>query len=386
MEFLFLVVAILIGYFYIGYYIFLWTLSLFVKRDAFSAKKKYYPFISIIIPAYNEEKNISQKIENCLSINYHSDRMEIIIVSDASTDKTDDIVRSFIKKTNNKRIRLLRRAKREGKESAQKLGIENAEGNIIIFSDAATLIETDSVLNIVKNFCNPDIGCVSSIDKIITSDGKVSGEGLYVKYEMAIRRLESKVNSLVGVSGSFFAVRKELCNPWPKDLASDFNVVFNVIRAGKKAILDEKAVGFYKDVLDEKKEFERKVRTIIRGITVLSRNLDMLNPLKYGLFSWQLFSHKVLRWISPFLLILLFLCNLYLRCENSLFYTILIFQVIFYIILFIVNIIPVQYISFLYYLKKISNYFIGVNLSIIIAWWRFIKGERISMWQPSQRV
>ena len=157
-------------------------------------------------------------------------------------------------------------------------------------------------------------------------------------------------------------------------------MVFNAIRAGKKAILDESVIGFYKDVPDEKREFERKVRTVIRGITVLSKNLDMLNPFRYGLFSWQLFSHKLLRWISPFLLILFFLSNLAIAYDKT-FFIIFLGQSVIWLLIITSALAPQKISPF----KRLATYFINVNLSIIIAWWRFVRGERISMWRPSQR-
>ena len=196
---------------------------------------------------------------------------------------------------------------------------------------------------------------------------------------MFLRRIESKINSLVGVSGSFFAVRKELCSNWPYELASDFNVVLNSIRAGKRAVLDEEAVALYQHTLDERKEFNRKVRIILRGITVLFKNLDMLNLFKYGFFSWQLLSHKLFRWCVPFFLIICFFSNI-LLLKEKLFLILFITQCVVYTI-------PV---FFLFskkdtFLRKLTRYFLVINLSTIVAWYKFIKGERITTWTPSER-
>ncbi|MFV9645052.1 MAG: glycosyltransferase family 2 protein [Desulfobacterales bacterium] len=261
------------------------------------------PSVSFIITAYNEEKRIKQKIENSLTQDYPKEKLEIIIASDCSSDKTDEIVRSF----EDKGIKLVRAPERKGKENAQKHAVDAASGEILVFSDVATILRPNAITNIVKNFSDPTIGCVSSEDKFIDKDGNVSGEGAYVKHEMFLRKLESKVNTLVGLSGSFFAARREICKDWAIDLQSDFNTLLNSIKLGLKGISDPNSIGYYQNIADEKKEFNRKARTVLRGISVLMRNFSLLNPIKYGLFSWQLFSHKLCRWFVPFFLIIAFM-------------------------------------------------------------------------------
>lgn len=370
---IFLISIAFIFYTYFGYPLLLAFLLPFKRKRV--NKRPFTPYVSFIITVYNEEERIRRKIENTLSLNYPEDKLEIIVASDCSTDRTDEIALSF----SDKGVKLVRSPVRKGKEYAQKIAIEKAKGKIIVFSDASSYLLRDSLKNIIENFADLSVGCVSSIDKIINPDGKDGGESLYVKYEMFLRRIESKINSLVGVSGSFFAVRKELCSNWPYELASDFNVVLNSIRAGKRAVLDEEAVALYQHTLDERKEFNRKVRIILRGITVLFKNLDMLNLFKYGFFSWQLLSHKLFRWCVPFFLIICFFSNI-LLLKEKLFLILFITQCVVYTI-------PV---FFLFskkdtFLRKLTRYFLVINLSTIVAWYKFIKGERITTWTPSER-
>lgn len=345
------------------------------KKKGHLKKEEVTPKVTFIITAYNEEKRIKEKLENTLALKYPKEHIEILVASDGSTDRTDEIVLSFAKYG----VKLIRSSERRGKEFAQKLAIDKAKGKILIFSDTATMLMKNAIKEITKNFSDPSIGCVSSIDKLITQNGSVSGENLYVRYEMALRRLESQINSLVGVSGSFFAVRKELCFNWPYDLASDFNVVLNTVRARKRAILDESAVGLYKDVIKETEEFNRKVRTILRGITVLFKNLDMLNFFKYGLFSWQLVSHKLLRWLLPFFFIIAFVSNLFL-IEQKEFLVTFIIQTLMYVSIGILVLLPKPA-----KMKRIAKYFLIINLATIVAWWKFLKGEKITKWKPSRR-
>ena len=366
----------LIFYAYLGYPVLLKIVSLFrnkpVKKGDVSLK------VSFIIAAYNEENRIKEKIENTLTQDYPGERLEIIAVSDCSTDRTDEMVRSY----ESKGVLLIKAPERGGKEAAQKIAVEKSSGEIIVFSDVATLLETKGLSNVVRNFNDPTVGCVSSVDRFVDRDGKISGEGTYVRYEMFLRGLETKVNTLVGLSGSFFAARREVCHDWAIDLQSDFNTLLNSVKTGLRGVSDPDSIGYYKNIADEKKEFERKVRTVLRGISVFMRGLPLLNPFKYGLFSWQLFSHKLCRWIVPFALITAFVSNLLLTSYSVFYLWTFILQFVFYAValggvwmtLFSRK-----------FLLKIPSFFVLVNLSILMAWYRYFRGERLLAWEPSQR-
>lgn len=373
-KIIFWISFIFIFYSYFGYPLVLYVLSFFKGRSV--KKGDITPNVSVIITAFNEERNIKKKIENILAQNYPKERLEILVASDCSSDRTDEIVKSF----ESKGIRLIRSPERKGKEGTQKLAVEVASCEILVFSDVATIIRPDGISNIVRNFADTTVGCVSSVDRFMDRDGNISGEGAYVRYEMYLRNLESKVNSLVGLSGSFFATRKENCEPWEIDLQSDFNTLLNAIKKGTRGISDMEAIGYYTDLSESKQEFNRKVRTIVRGIRVLMRNLSMFNVFKYGLFSWQLFSHKLCRWVVPFWLMLAFASNL-LLIKNSMIY----------LSLFVVQ--AALYLSSVTgILTKSKNkvlmipfFFFMVNLSILIAWYKYLKGEQFVKWEPSAR-
>ncbi len=366
----------LVFYAYFGYPLVLVLLH-FIKNHPIR-KSDITPAVSFIITAYNEEKRIRGKIENTLLLRYPEDKLEILIASDCSTDKTDEIVRSFP----SGRLKLVRMPERKGKEAAQQNAIQSSGGEILIFSDVATVLQPDAVAGIVRNFSDPTVGCVSSIDRFIDKDGTVSGEGAYVKYEMLLRRLETKVNSLVGLSGSFFAARREVCAAWATDLPSDFNTVMNSVKKGLRGVLDEQTSGFYANITDAKKEFQRKVRTVLRGISVFMKNLSLLNFFRYGLFSWQLFSHKLCRWLVPYALILLFIATMVLAADSPAYRIVLAAQIVFYAVAcigFFLN--TADTITAV----RIPHFFLLVNLSILQAWLRFFKGEQIVTWTPSQR-
>lgn len=191
LDVLFWFSLVFVFYAYAGYPLLLKALSIFRSRPV--RKGPFAPNVSLIITAYNEEKRIEAKLKNALEQIYPKDKLEIIVASDCSSDDTDQIVLSY----QSSGVRLVRAPERKGKENAQKHAVEKASGEILVFSDVATVLDPDGVKSIVKNFYDPTVGCVSSVDRFIDSDGKVSGEGAYVKYEMFLRGLESRVNSVV---------------------------------------------------------------------------------------------------------------------------------------------------------------------------------------------
>ncbi len=366
-----------IAYTYFGYPAILYILSRIRGRRMAPLDSTFCPSVTLIITAHNEEKRIQKKIENTLAIDYPRDRLEVLVASDASTDRTDDIVRDHA----DNGITLVRAPERRGKEFAQKCAIEKARGEVIVFSDVATMIEKDGISRIVSNFSDLTVGCVSSEDRVLDEQGNVSGEGAYVRYEMWLRSLETQVNSVVGLSGSFFAARAEVCREWPTTIPSDFNTLLNSIKLGLRGISDPHSIGIYTNIKDEKKEFDRKVRTITRGIAALMANIGLMNPFRFGIFSWQLASHKLMRWLVPWLLISSVFSNIILVYRSALFKTFCILQVLFYGSAFLHNKLSVQGISII----KIPHYFVQVNMAIARAWVEYLKGERYVTWNPSTR-
>ena len=304
--------------------------------------------------------------------------MEIIVASDGSTDGTNEIVKRYEREG----LKLLAFDERRGKEFAQKDAVSTARGEVLVFTDVATQLQSDGLREIVGNFADPSVGCVSSEDRLVRSDGRPAGEGLYVKYEMLLRRLESRAYSLVGLSGSFFAARKELCHDFSANMQSDFKTLLNGIQIGLRGVSDADALGYYLDVADQKKELDRKVRTIIRGLTVFFKNTELLNVFNYGLFAYQLFCHKLLRWLVPLFLVTALLSNIYLSFGSTDYFIILICQLAFYGIGFVMLLKKVPPPNFLF---KVPAYFLSVNLAIALAWWRYLAGQRVIMWTPSER-
>ena len=335
------------------------------------------PSASLIIAAHNEAKRITAKIENSLAQDYPADRFEIIVASDCSTDATDGIVRSYEPRG----VRLIRAGERRGKEHAQSLAIDAARGDILVFSDAATRLDPDAVRQIVKSFADPSVGCVSSVDRMLDSEGKATGEGAYVRYEMQLRALESSVQSLVGLSGSFFAARREVCRPWRIDVPSDFTTVLNAVSQGLRGVSDPHAIGYYADLADSRKEYARKVRTVVRGVSGLLTHRRLLNPFRYGVFAWQLFSHKLCRWLVPFAMLGAIMSNAVLARHSGMYQIIGIGHAAFYAL----AILALRFHSPLLRMWRPVGFLVLANLSILNAWGRLLAGRTVVVWTPSER-
>jgi glycosyltransferase involved in cell wall biosynthesis len=363
--------VLIVVYAYAGYPCVLLALSRVRQRAVERAPIR--PRVSFIITAHNEEARLPAKIANTLAQDYPADALEIIVASDCSTDRTDGIAGG-----SGPRVRLVRSPQRRGKEAAQQRAIEACSGDILVFSDVATSLAPGGVAAIVANFADPTVGCVSSVDCYIDAAGRTSGEGAYVRYEMWLRTLETRVNSLVGLSGSFFAARRDVCRRWAADRQSDFSTLLNAVDLGYRGVLDPASVGYYASIADERREYERKVRTVVRGLAVLAANLRMLNPLRHGLFAWQLASHKVCRWLVPFAMAAAFAAGAALAAGSPFYSALFVLQCAFYAA-------AAAGIASGARALKVPAFFVVANLAVLAAWIRFARGERMTAWTPSAR-
>ena len=371
-EIVFWSAAALVLYAYAGYPCALAVLARFRRRT--TRRRPHTPMVSFIITAHNEGPRIAQKIENTLRQDYPASRCEIIIASDSSTDETDAIAAAFAP-----RIQLVRAARRGGKEAAQRLAIEAASGEVLIFSDVATALAPTAVRTMAGNFADPTVGCVSSLDRFVDSHGRAAGEGAYVRYEMWLRTLETRANSLVGLSGSFFAARRDVCARWASNRQSDFSTLLRAVELGYRGVLDPESVGYYHSIDDPDREFSRKVRTVVRGLAVLAANLRMLNPWRFGLFAWQLASHKLCRWLVPFAMIVALATSAILASASPLYLGLCAAQVTFYGAALAGIFRPSPRL-------RIPSFFVAANVAVLVAWCRFACGERMVTWHPSQRA
>ncbi|MEM6818386.1 MAG: glycosyltransferase family 2 protein [Pseudomonadota bacterium] len=358
-----------------SYFLYPLILMLLPKREPGTRANDELPSVTLIIAAHNEATRIEEKLTNSLAIDYPADRFEILVASDCSTDETDDIVERT------EGVTLVRADQHLGKEYAQSLAVKAATGDILVFSDAATSVPLEAIRNLVDVFRDPMVGAVSSEDRFITDDGEVAGEGLYVRYEMWLRAQESRLAGLVGLSGSFFAARASVCRDWDIVSPSDFNTALNCARQGLVAVSSPAVVGIYKDIKNPAKEFQRKVRTVIRGMTAVARAPVVLSFSKMGWFAFQVWSHKIMRWLVPWFLLVLAVATL-LVPKSPLVLLALIAQLLFYGAALMAWVAPVLRESGL---MRVVFFFAQVNAAIGLAAIQFVRGKRITTWKPSVR-
>ncbi len=379
LEVTFWIVVGLIFYAYFGYSLLLAFVAK-VKRIELT-RQEIYPAVSLIIAAHNEEGSIKNKLENTINLDYPRDKLEIIVASDASTDRTNQIVKEFSDKFP---VKLLSFSEHKGKTFVQNEAVEDSQGEIIIFSDATTRYEQKLVRNIVRNFADARVGAVGG-ELVYCNENKTSvgeGNGLYWKYEKFLKEKESQIASLIGLSGCCYAIRKELYEPISPDLISDFVIAQIVYKKGKLVIYEPEAISFEKTNDTMGDEFRMRVRVATRTLYGLWCMGELLNPFKYGFFSIQLISHKVLRYLVPFLLILLLVCDsaLFVEQRGSLYSAIFILQLIFYSCA-CVGYLSKRKIVFL----SIPFYFVITNMALLFGFLNFICGKKQTIWKPLRK-
>lgn len=368
--------VLLIVYTYFGYLLVLKCIASFKSKEV--SRDDITPPISIIITAYNEEKRIAQKLDNTLGVDYPKEQMEIIVVSDGSTDRTDEIVKSYA----DRGVQLLRIEGRNGKHYGQGRGIRMAKNDIVVLTDATTFLESKGIKNIICNFADPGVGCVSSEDRMKSVGSSHSGEGAYVRYEMKLRRLESATGSLIGVSGSFFAARRHLTEGWIDNMSADFFMPLLTHKNNMRTIIEPAAVGYYEVVNKPGKEFTRKVRTIVHGLEVLFKFKELLNPFKHGPYSFKILSHKLSRWLVPVYMFGALISNILLYSVHPFYEVTLMVQAVLYVLALLGYLFPRLNKVFIF---RIPFFFVMVNWSIVVSWYNFLIGKEFVVWEPTKR-
>ena len=273
------------------------------------------PTVTVIIAAYNEEKDIARKLELVLALDYPAEHRQIIVASDCSTDRTHAIVNGFAARG----VNLVALPVRGGKTAAQNLAVLQARGDIILFTDATTDLAPDVIRKLVEPFADPRVGCAGAELEYQSAAGTAvaRGGGLYWRYEKLIKKLESRANSLIGVSGCLYAVRRALYVPIAPDLISDLVIALDIFSGGHVSIYVPGAVAFEQTHVHADREFAMRSRVVVRSINALVQRARLLNPFRAGFFALQLWSHKVLRYLVPELLIAVFLLSASLAIQPT---------------------------------------------------------------------
>ncbi len=378
----------IIFYSYIIYGLLIWILLKF-KKSPTSIRNKFddglEPIVTLLVAAYNEEGIIEEKIQNTLALNYPENKLLIFFIADGSDDNTVSIIEKY------PRIKLFYQSERSGKIAAMNRAVKEVTTEISIFSDANTLLNKDSIKEIVKHFANPMVGAVAGEKKVVDSSASAhtagSGEGLYWKYESFLKRMDSDFNTVVGAAGELFSVRTELYEPVHSNiLLDDFIISMKICMKGYKVVYEPAAYATEAPSFDMREEEKRKIRISAGAFQSIAILKPLLNIFKYGKLSFQYISHRVLRWaVCPILLPLCFILNLIIIFyAPSLIYMLIgAAQLLFYMMAlagFIISRLNLKLTIF-----YIPYYFVFMNVAMYKGYMRFKKNKQSVLWEKAKR-
>lgn len=379
-EVLFWLFNSIVVYVYLGYPALILGLGYLVANRV--KKKTIYPSVDFLIAAYNEDRDIEEKLLNTLALDYPKDKLRIVVVSDGSTDRTDDIVRSYREQG----VELFRVEGRKGKTEARNQAVEKMESEIIVFSDATTVYKKDAIKKLVQNFNDPSVGQVSGNLKYI--DFEKSGTGLatkiYWQYETMIKENQTRIKTLTGAIGCINAFRRELYTRLPSNIIEDFTEPLMILLKGKRIVFEKEAVAYEKTTTKPKQEINMRIRVIRGGMTGMLYARKLLNPFKYPFESFQLISHKILRWMVPIFCILIFICSVWLSFYhlNNLYKVFLFLQIIFYCSALLGVYLEQKNVHLK--ILSITQYFCVVNFCALIALWKTMTSTLESTWETDR--
>lgn len=389
MELLFWISFGIIIYTFLGYGIVLYLLvqakKALHKDDSIRYRhSKDLPSCSILIAAYNEENFIREKIENTLSLNYPSHLVNYFIVTDGSTDSTNQIISEYPS------INLLFEPERRGKINAIHRAMELIDSEVVVFTDANTFLNENALINICQHYADQRVGGVAGEKRIYSgekADASSAGEGFYWKYESKLKEWDSALNTTIGAAGELFSIRRELFEPVRSDtILDDFMISMQITMQGYKIVYEPNAYALETSSSNVREELKRKIRIATGGIQSIINLKALFNPFAYGILSFQYISHRVLRWsVTPLLLIITFILNGLLVLKTDVMQYSLVFgaQVTFY---------SLAYLGYLLEKKElklkitfIPYYFCVMNYAIIAGMIRYFTNKRSAVWEKAER-
>ena len=369
-------------YTYVGYPVILKLLSAARRSRPSRERASDWPAISIQLPVFNEADVIAGTLERILALDYPADRRQILVVSDASSDGTNEIVSHFA----DRGVELLCQPRRQGKTAAENAARLHLRGEIIINTDASVRIHPAAVKHLVAAFRDPSVGVASARDVSVANleTAANAGEGAYVGYEMWVRDMETAVGGIVGASGCLYAIRADLhMHAVPEALSRDFSAALTARAHGWRAVSVPEALCYVPRSASLHQEYRRKVRTITRGLATLAHRRALLNPFRYGAFAWMLFSHKVCRWLVPWALVAS------LGALGVLSVTVPWARIA------LAAAVAVGALAGIAWLRPLGEamprllalpaYVVAGNLAVLHAWLRFVAGRSAPVWEPTRR-
>jgi cellulose synthase/poly-beta-1,6-N-acetylglucosamine synthase-like glycosyltransferase len=373
----------LIIYTYIGYFALTYLMSLIIVRPI--KKSAIKPKVALVIAAYNEEAGIEAKILNSLALNYPKDLLDIYIVSDGSTDKTDAIAHSY----KDHGIQLIRVEGRVGKTEARNIALKQIQAPIILFSDATTEYDQDVIIHMVKNFTDPEVGMVTGHLRYKSDQNSSMGIGqkIFWQYETLLKNAQTRLGTLTGSIGCITAFRKEAYSDLPPNIIEDFTEPLMVIQKGYRVVFEPAAICYEMATEKSKQEWKMRVRVVRGGMTGLLFAKRILNPFKYPVASFQLISHKVLRWFMPLVALLLFVLNLLsllLQPENNILLLLFLCQVLYYFIVIVAH--AFERMGLKLKIFNIAYYFFIVNAAALVAIYKTLKEPLAATWETQREA
>jgi cellulose synthase/poly-beta-1,6-N-acetylglucosamine synthase-like glycosyltransferase len=387
-EILFWILAALIVYTYLGYGLVLYMLvrikRLFVKRTIAPLHDDELPPVTLLIAAYNELDYVHQKMKNTAELNYPAGKLHVMWVTDGSDDGTPELIRSSYPG-----VEVLHLPERKGKIAAMNRAVRYVSTPILVFSDANTFIGSDSIRKIANLFGNASVGCVSGEKRILNEQKEAAssaGEGIYWKYESALKRWDAELYSVVGAAGELFAVRTGLFQEVePDTLLDDFIISLRIAMKGYRIEYDPDAYASEWASASIQEELKRKIRIAAGGIQAVIRLFPLLNIFKYRTLSFQYISHRVLRWaVTPFLLPIVLVLNLFIAPESTLLAVMLALQVLFYLAGWIGQIFESKKIKLKIFF--IPYYFLFMNYAVFLGIFRYLQKNQSVNWERAKRI
>jgi len=372
----------LFGYALAGYPALLWLVSRAARREAVWGNPPEWPRIAILVPAYNEEASIAGTLDSLLAIDYPVGRREIVVMSDASTDRTDDIVRGY----DARGVRLVRMPVRRGKSAAENHTLPLVQADIVVNTDATIRIPSASLRPLLRVFQDPTVGAASGRDVSvgdIDAEANASEAG-YVGYEMGVRALETRLGGIIGASGCFYAIRRNLVDTaFPEELSRDFASPLRARQLGYRTVSVDAALCIVPRARALQAEYKRKIRTMLRGLNTLWYLRSLLNPIRYGRFAWMLASHKLARWLG-FLTLPLAPIGLLLLAPARPWAAVLVVLGAIGATAGIVALTRTDSEALPRLLKR-AGFAFASALAGFIAWMKFFKGTNAATWEPTRR-
>lgn len=373
---------LLVVYAYVGFPVLLMVRGLLARPIR---KSPATPNVTLVIIAHNEEDVIADKLQNAITQDYPRENLEILVGSDGSDDRTNEIVQGF----KHAGVRLIA-CERQGKIGTLNETVAHAQGEILIFSDANSMYDSKSLQAIASCFSDPKVGGVAG-DQVYTTDkGNAGslGERLFWNFDRFLKQMQSRSGSVTSSTGAIHAVRRELFEPVPSGVCDDFLISTRVIAKGYRLVFEPNAIAYEEVAASDKAEFRRKSRIIARGIRGLWVMKTLLNPLAYGFYSFQLASHKLLRWSVIFLLPVILLLNVACVGQGLVYQVLLGLQLAFYALAFVGILLrntPI-FRNKLAKIMAVPYFFCMANFSALSGWYQFFVGRRVDIWNSHRAV